>query len=113
MKKKPISRVYTMERWVNENADRIYRFWVYKHTYTPLELRECYEDQTQFEDGYCSYGRIEEAIPIGTSDYLLGFRILEGGKEYGLEYHLLSNISLVYYESDNEQEGGDNDSDEA
>ena len=44
------------------NPDRLYRFWVYKHIFTPDEIEKKYIDQTPYEESRCRMGVIREVI---------------------------------------------------
>ena len=36
--------------FIRENPNRIYRYWIYRHGYTPYEQKQCYSDESLFEE---------------------------------------------------------------
>ena len=87
------------ETWLHDYGDRVYRYWVYKRMFTPLEQEQKYVDQCCYEYETCSYGVVKEAIELPDGDILLGFidpndegTCVEGY----INYHKLSEIHLVF-----------------
>jgi len=100
-----------METWLLDNADKIFRFWVFKRTFTPYEQQQAFMDETQYENETASYARIVDAIDLGSGVWLLGFHLVgeDGGPWPGhyTEYYPLNDIRLAYCDSDqpgNEEE---------
>ena len=90
-----------METWFCDNSDRIYRFVVYKKLFTPYEQDKKFMDESQFEDTHYRFGFIEEAVDIGSGEWLLGFReIIEGDVLDRINYFKLSDIQLSFFEQD-------------
>lgn len=89
------------ETWLHDvGEDRLFRFLVYKRSYTPYEQAERFIDQTEFEDIMFSFGRIEEAIDLG-GDWLLGIRQeFDGDVSETVEYYKLSEIRLSWRAKD-------------
>ena len=89
------------ETWLHDvGGDRLFRFLVYKRSYTPYEQKNCFIDQTEFDDISYNFGRIEEAVDLG-SDWLLGIRQeYDGDVSEMVEYYKLSEIRLSWREKD-------------
>ena len=62
--------------FLEKNKDRLFRFWVYKRMFTPLEQEMMYTDQDVYEDYHANTGIIKEAIVLPDNDLLLGFYII-------------------------------------
>lgn len=92
-----------------KNCDRIFRFWVYKRIFTPLEMEKKYFDQSEYEDTHCQTGIIREAIVLPDNDILLGFYIMcadtvdEEDPYRHLSYYKLSEIRMEYRPVDMEE----------
>lgn len=83
------------ETWVLDHRERVYRYWVYKRMFTPLEMDEKYVDETCYEDDECAFGMIYEAIELPDGDILIGFIDPddEGTTVEGMiEYYKLSEL---------------------
>ena len=100
--------------FLEKNKDRLFRFWVYKRIFTPLEQEQKYMDQGEFEDYHANTGIIREAIILPDNDLLLGFYIISDTTadeidEYRhLQYYKLSEIRMEYRPVDMEEYyGGD------
>ena len=100
--------------FLERNKDRIFRFWVYKRLFTPLEQEQKYIDQGEFEDYHAQTGIIKEAIILPDNDLLLGFYIIldttvdEVDEHRHLQYYKLSEIRMEYRPVDMEEYyGGD------
>lgn len=100
--------------FLDKNKDRLFRFWVYKRMFTPLEQEKKYFDECQYEDTHAQTGIIKEAIMLPDKDLLLGFYVIAGTTadevdEYRhLEYYKLSEIRMEYRPVDMEEYyGGD------
>lgn len=102
------------ETWLRDvGADRLFRFSVYKRSYTPYEQREAFVDQSEFDDVGYRFGRIEEAVDLGSGDWMLGIR-----EEYDcwvsefVTYYRLSEIRLLWREKDAEDFAEQEDDDD-
>jgi hypothetical protein len=100
--------------FLEKNKDRLFRFWVYKRMFTPLEQEKRYLDQDVYEDYHAHTGIIKEAIVLPDNDLLLGFYIIAGTTSEEedpyrhLEYYKLSEIRMEYRPVDMEEYyGGD------
>lgn len=100
--------------FLEKNKDRLFRFWVYKRIFTPLEQEQKYMDQGEFEDYHAHTGIIKEAIILPDNDLLLGFYIItdttadEIDEYRHLQYYKLSEIRMEYRPVDMEEYyGGD------
>ena len=93
------------ETWMRDvGGDRLFRFLVYKRSYTPYERREAFIDQSEFDDISYRFGRIEEAIDLGNGDWLLGIREeLDFYTSELLTYYRLSEIRITWREKDTEE----------
>lgn len=92
-----------METWLIDNDERIFRFLVYKKMFTPYETQQAFSDQSQYEDIYYHFAIIQEAIDLGNSEWLLGFReIVDYEFVDRISYYRLSDIRLEYFECDDD-----------
>lgn len=102
--------------FLERNKDRIFRFWVYKRLFTPLEQEQKYIDQGEFEDYHAQTGVIKEAIILPDNDLLLAFYIIsdtsveEVDEHRHLQYYKLSEIRMEYRPVDMEEYYGGNES---
>lgn len=98
----------SFQNFLEKNRDRIFRFWVYRRMFTPLEIERKYMDQEVYEDTYSHTGIIREAIILPDNDVLLGFYILcddtidEEDPYRHMEYFKLSEIRMDYHPVDME-----------
>jgi len=87
--------------WVNAHKDRVYGCLVYRRLFTPYEQKQAFMDESEFTDIHFRYVRIEEAVPLGGGDWLLGLRILDEDMDdcdEELEFHRLSDVKLFTYD---------------
>lgn len=95
--------------FLEKNKDRIFRFWVYKRIFTPLEQEKKYIDECVYEDTHAQTGIIREAIVLPDNDLLLGFYIpccdtVDEEDEYRhIDYYKLSEIRMEYRPVDMEE----------
>lgn len=91
-----------METWLLGYGDRVYRYLVYRKVYTPYEEQQAFSDESQYEDSHYTTCRIEEAIDLGSGEWLLGLMELdEDLEDTGVVTYLkLSEIRLVRFEED-------------
>lgn len=89
------------ETFVSDMSERIFRYWVYRRMFTPLETEKKYIDQDYFEDSYCKHGVMKECIKLADNDYLIGFQdIIVDDRSItyldGISYYKLSEIRLAF-----------------
>ena len=95
--------------FLQKNKDRLFRFWVYKRLFTPLEQEKKYIDECVYEDTHANTGIIREAIVLPDNDLLLGFYIpccdtVDEEDEYKhIDYYKLSEIRMEYRPVDMEE----------
>lgn len=83
------------------NKDTMFRFLVYRRMFTPEEQEKKFIDQSFFEDIYFAHGKIEEVLPLGNGDWLIGFRMWVDDEEcHERSYFRLSEIRLSWYDCD-------------
>lgn len=91
------------------NPKRIYRFWIYRHGYTPYEQKQCYSDESLFEETSARLGVLRELIPLSDGNALLGFaEFIEDTSEISsdvraIAYYRLSDIRMTYMPMDTER----------
>ena len=89
-------------QFIEQNPNRIYRYWVYRRMYTPYEQKQGFMDESFFEQSQALFGVIREVIPLSNGDLLLGIAdITEDASELTAEnrqraYHRLSDLLLMY-----------------
>lgn len=97
------------ESFIHQNANRVFRYWIYKRIYTPYEQDQKFINENIYENCTCSYAYIRECIALPDGDYLIGFEDAETanctGDDYCqyIEYCKLSEIRLSYCESDSNE----------
>lgn len=95
--------------FIRENPGRIYRYWVYRHGYTPYEQKQCYSDESLFEETHARLGVLCEVIPLSGGDALLGFaEFVEDTSEIvsenrAITYYRLSDIRITYMPMDRDR----------
>ena len=94
--------------WLSDIDYRIFRYWVYKRMFTPLEQEKKYIDQTEFEDDHAKTGIIRECVELPDGDFLLGFQNVpedweDDDEPKWIDYYKLSEIRLAYHPSDREE----------
>ena len=88
--------------FIQKNPNRIYRYWIYRHGYTPYEQKQCYSDESLFEETRVRFGVLREMIPLSDGNALLGFaEFVEDTSEIVCEvraitYYRLSDIRITY-----------------
>ena len=88
--------------FIRENPNRIYRYWIYRHGYTPYEQKQCYSDESLFEETRARLGVLREVIPLSDGNALLGFaEFIEDtsgitSEVRALTYYRLSEIRMTY-----------------
>lgn len=95
------NKVKTVEQWIMESDGVIFRYQVYRKIYTPYEQQNASMLESQFESVKYNYGYIENIVPLGGGDWLIGFRDIYCGIESGIiRYYRLSEIRLEFCEDD-------------
>ena len=96
-------RVYeSVNDWVNENADKVFRYNIYRKVYTPYEQEKKYIDESMYENDSYEYAFIEDIIEL-KDDFLIGFRSTLPDfqwKKYDKIYCRLSEVRISYDEHD-------------
>lgn len=87
------------ETWLQDNSNKIFRWWKYKRMFTPYEQEMKFEDQSDLEEDECSYGYFKEAIRLPDGDILIGIQATDIDREF-IQYEKLSNIDFMFCESD-------------
>lgn len=87
--------------FLKAHEGEIFHYWVYRRVFTPYEQKECFTDESIFEDTHAGVGVIKECIPLGSGDFLLGFQPADDCDPYNIttpydfvEYYKLSEIRL-------------------
>lgn len=91
--------------FLHDTRGRVFRYWVFKRMFTPLEADKKYIDQSEFVDSHASFGIIRECVPLPDNDILIGFQDVDisfaGDPENYLNdwisYYKLSEIRLEYH----------------
>ena len=90
------------KHFLQENPNRIYRYWVYRHGYTPYEQKKCFPDESLFESTHARFGVLREVIPLSGGNAFLGFAEFMSdaseiiGETRTLAYYRVSDLQLVY-----------------
>ena len=89
------------ETFLYDNSERLFRYLVYKRSYTPYEIDRKYVDQSEFEYDHYRFGFIRECINLAGGEYLLGIHEIIGIEDEDeddgtLEYYKLSELRLSY-----------------
>ena len=103
--------IYTDFRaFVEAHKGEIFHYWVYRRVFTPYEQKECFMDESVFEESHADVGIIKECIPLGNGDFLLGFQPVDDYDPYNIttfdfvDYYKLSEIRLNRPINNNEEE---------
>ena len=96
--------------FIKAHEGEIFRYWVYRRVFTPYEQKECFMDESIFEDTHANVGIIKDCIPLGDGDFLLCFQQVDDCDSYNItafdfvEYYKLSEIRLNRHFKNNEEE---------
>lgn len=103
------SQVTDMETWLLDNDERIFRYLVYKKMFTPYEQEKAFIDESQFESDRYMFGKIEEAIELGSGEWLIGIRNIDDNNQLcnSISFYRLSDIKLEFFEEDQYKESED------
>ena len=86
--------------FIKAHEGEIFLYWIYRRVFTPYEQKECFMDESIFEDTHANVGIIKDCIPLGDGDFLLGFQPVDDCDPYNItafdfvEYYKLSEIRL-------------------
>lgn len=86
--------------FIKAHEGDVFRYWIYRRIFTPYEQKECFIDESAFEDTHANVGIIKDCIPLGDGDFLLGFQPIDDCDPYNatafdfIEYYKLSEIRL-------------------
>lgn len=108
----------SLEEWLDDNKNTIFRFLVYKKVFTPYEQDKKFSDESMYEDGgFYKFGQITDIIKI-PNDILLEMKILIDYDEFGpftdinqTQYYKLSEIRLLKNNDDQREIQQENDED--
>lgn len=90
-----------LHTFVADNSERVFRYWVYKRMFTPLEQSRNYCDQSLFEDSSASFGIIKDLVELPNGDFLIGFAsVYEDDVSHDVYYYKLSEIRMCICECD-------------
>lgn len=95
----------SLNKWICNNQNTIYRMYEYKKVYTPYEQEHKYMDESMFISNYATFVHITEAIDIH-GDLLLRLEELNIDEMTQTGHFLirrLSDIQLDIYNSDQEK----------
>lgn len=84
--------------FVNNNKNKIFRYWLRKTMWTPYEMELKDPDQSGLVDEECSYGYFVDCVDLGY-DWLVGISEDNPNGEY-VSYHKLSELDFAYSELD-------------
>ena len=92
----------TFSQFLEDKADKVFRFWVYRRMFTPFEQEQKFSDESVYESTYARYGYIKECVPVGDNDYLLGIQPVYDNEVFDdeLEYYKFSELRLFCYDTD-------------
>lgn len=96
--------------FIKSHEGEIFRYWIYRRVFTPYEQKECFMDESIFEDTHANVGIIKDCIPLGDGDFLLGFQPVDDCDPYNItafnfvEYYKLSEIRLNRPIDNNDEE---------
>lgn len=95
--------------FIRKNPSRIYRYWIYRHGYTPYEQKQCYSDESLYEETCARLGVLREVITLADGNALLGFtEFIEDTSEIvsdvrAITYYRLCDIRMTYMPMDTER----------
>ena len=95
----------SLHDFVRANCNRVFRYWIYRRSYTPYEQEHKFMDESIYEDICCNTAYIKECIELPNGDFLLGFldaNRAEDGEFNAIQYCKLSEIRLEYTNIDQE-----------
>ena len=95
-------RVGDIWTFIHDTDGRVFRYWVYRRMFTPLETSAKYIDESVYEDVHCKLGTIHDCVILPDNDVLIGFKDVEYDC---VDYYKLSEIRMSYYPVDSDEEG--------
>jgi len=84
-----------------DNSENVFRYWVKKTIFTPLEQEKKYIDQGEYVNTECYYAYITDAIELPDGDILLELQDSECEKSHS--YYKLSEIHMNRWEYDSDE----------
>ena len=99
-----------------DNWNTVFRYLIYKRQYTPYEQDKKFTDESIYEDIFYKEAYIRHCIYLPDGDILIGFLDAEYSDEEDLkhiEFCKLSEIRLVSYSADQEDEEEDECNDDS
>ena len=89
-------------RWIEENKNRVMRYWTVKKHWTPYELQNPSPDQSHLFNEECDYAYFTKAIPLPCmNDYLIELVPFECKDKYKY-YFRLSELEFNFVQEDQE-----------
>lgn len=88
--------------FLKAHEGEVFRYLVYRRLFTPYEQKECFMDESVYEDYHYSTGIIVDCVSLD-DDFLLGFEGVDDTEpdnivRFGhIEYYKLSEIRLCRY----------------
>lgn len=97
-----------IKAFLKAHEGEVFRYLVYRRLFTPYEQKECFMDESVYEDYHYNIGVIVECTSLG-DDFLLGFEGVDDTDPNNIvrlghiDYYKLSEIRLCRYpEEDSE-----------
>lgn len=94
--------------WMMDHDDKVFRFYIYKKAFTPFEQKQCYRDESIYENAsYPMIAYITNVIEL-PGDILLELKEYDEDPDEDYQkqlndvryYYKLSEIKMEYHESD-------------
>jgi len=99
------NEITSMDQLFAESDGLVFRYQVYRRIFTPYEQQNASVFESCFESANYQFGYIEKLIPLGDSEWLIGFREIYEGLESGVvRFFKLSEIRLEIWDVDQEEE---------
>lgn len=86
--------------FINQNKNKIFRYWIHKVKWTPYEMELKDPNQSDLVDEECSYGYFVDCVDLGY-DWLVGISEDNPNGKY-VSYYKLSELDFAYSVSDQE-----------
>ena len=105
-----VTSYFDFEEYLEDAEERIFRYWVYRRMFTPIETEKKFIDESFYEDSHCHFGMIVECISLNEEDYHIGFQDVSLEENtvhiYGnISYYKLSEIRMAYLQKDQITDG--------
>lgn len=97
------------KRFMYDNWNTIFRYWIYRRQYTPYEQDQKFTDESVFEDIFCKQAYIRQCIFLPDDDILIGFVNVDANSydDKNIQYCKLSEIRLESCSADQDDEEED------